>query len=68
MLHTTIGNSGITSYFSMKPYIVTSLWNLLEEIVPIRVQNTIFFHGEIYKIIHKVSLLPLPIWSTVGHF
>ena len=52
------------SYFSLKTNIVTLHLNSLDQMVLI-VGHNIHFKVVLWKIIPKLSLLPLLIWSTV---
>ena len=51
------------SYFSTKTYVVTPHYNRLDETV-LTMGDKICFHGGMWLIIPKLSLLPLLIWST----
>ena len=54
------------SYFSTKTYVVTPHQNRLDETV-LMMGHKICSRGEIWIIIHKLSLLPILIWSTVKY-
>ena len=53
----------IFSYFTMKTYVVTSLYRRLDETVLMKGHKICFIRG-VWAIIAKLSSLPLLIWSS----